>query len=275
MSWQCMKTNQLNSSKAISVFWISDSHLKRMLKEGVKEFAAESMQDKQKRAKTLAKIDKALKKSPTPAQKQKRKTQLESRAKRIAENDAIIEKALGDKIISEAQAGSLRNRIGSGQKLMPDTGGGKRRTVSGAFISTSDSFKPTENGGPLAITNELGYRAMTSRRQVRSTIPAEDVGIAASKEAVAKLYRRKVLAGNDEEGESANLNNAFLRAAASTRWRRSDRRLVRIGHDSPIWDGKVINRLLVNVPSALEANRGTNKVVVWQTTPKTRWILWS
>ena len=135
-----------------------------MLKEGVKEFAAESMQDKQKRAKTLAKIDKALKKSPTPAQKQKRKTQLESRSKRIAENDAIIEKALGDKIISEAQAGSLRNRIGSGQKLMPDTGGGKRRTVSGSRdFSTSDSFKPTENVGPLAVfANELGYRVMHS-----------------------------------------------------------------------------------------------------------------
>ena len=177
---------------------IQTPYLKRMLKEGVKEFAAESVKDKQKRAKTLSQIDKALKKSPTPAQKQKRKTQLESQSKRIAENDAIIDKALGDKIISEAQAGSLRNRIGSGQKLMPDTGGGKRRTVSGSRdFSTSDSFKPTENVGALAVfANELGYRVMHSaggKFRLYDTSGAL-LGIAASKEAVAKLYRRKVLA---------------------------------------------------------------------------------
>ena len=81
---------------------------------------------------------------------------------------------------------------------MPYTGGGKRRTVSGSRdFSTSDSFKPTENVGPLAVfTNELGYRVMHSvGGQCRLyDISGALLGIATSKEAVAKLYRRKVLA---------------------------------------------------------------------------------
>ena len=82
--------------------------------------------------------------------------------------------------------------------LMPDIGGGKRRTVFGSRdFSTSDSFKPTENVGPLAVfANELGYRVMHSaggKFRLYDTSGAL-LGIAASKEAVAKLYRRKVLA---------------------------------------------------------------------------------
>ncbi len=81
---------------------------------------------------------------------------------------------------------------------MPDSGEGKQRSVSGSReFSTSDSFKPTENVGSLAVfTNELGYRVMHSsggRFRLYDTSGAL-LGVAASKESVAKLYRRKVLA---------------------------------------------------------------------------------
>ena len=63
-------------------------------------------------------------------------------------------------------------------------------------FSTSDSFKPTENVGPLAVfANELGYGMMHSavgKFQLYDTSGAL-LRIAASKEAVARLYRRKVL----------------------------------------------------------------------------------
>jgi hypothetical protein len=98
-------------------------YLKKMLKEGVGEFTTENIEFKQKYQRNIREIERQLKlkRSSKPKLKSKLKSATGTLAKRQKANDALIQKAEGDGIITKNQANVLRRRIGSPrQSLMPD-----------------------------------------------------------------------------------------------------------------------------------------------------------
>jgi hypothetical protein len=173
--------------------------LNKMLKEGVKDLTADSIEFKQKYQRTIREIDRQLKlkRSNKPKLKTQQKSATGTLAKREAANDKLIKKAEADGIISRNQAAVLQKRIGTPQSLMPDSGRGKvRKLRPDSGVRASDAFRATEEVGKLRVMiNELGYRVtLTADGKYRLyDLSGVLMGIAAGKSSLGNLYKRRVI----------------------------------------------------------------------------------
>lgn len=173
--------------------------LSKMLKQGVKDLTADSIEFKQKYQRTIRDIESQLelKRSNKPKLKTQHKSATGTLAKREAANDKLIKKAEADGIITRNQAVALQRRIGAPQSLMPDSGEGKARKLrSDSSVMPSDVFKPTEEVGKLKVMiNEQGYRVTSSvdGKYRLYNLSGALVGVAASKASLSALYKRRVI----------------------------------------------------------------------------------
>ena len=152
--------------------------LNKMIKQGVKDLTAESIEFKQKYQRTIREIDRQLKlkRSNKPKLKTQQKSATGTLAKREAANDKLIKKAEADGIITRNQAQSLHRRIGAQQDLMPDVAPVPRRYLGKGgehhpfFSRAFDTSQPSQGGRYFDMGSKADITGQTFAGGTVSTV---------------------------------------------------------------------------------------------------------